>query len=78
MINRSMTELLLHALPVLQIFTRVLRSLNLPVGSSQLHVGRNGNSYDIGVAVVWIVAMMVSDWLVDSGDEIGERRIPFP
>ncbi|XP_025720971.1 proteasome activator complex subunit 4-like [Callorhinus ursinus] len=43
-----------------KIFTRILRSLNLPVGSSQVLVPRFlTNAYDIGHAVIWITAMMV-------------------
>ncbi|KAF3826779.1 hypothetical protein GH733_009304 [Mirounga leonina] len=42
-----------------KIFTRILRSLNLPVGSSQVLVPRFlTNAYDIGHAVIWITAMM--------------------
>ena len=42
-----------------KIFTRILRSLNLPVGAGLIHVGRSGNSHDN--AHVWlIVGMMVS------------------
>ncbi|KAM4771368.1 proteasome activator complex subunit 4 [Rhinophrynus dorsalis] len=42
-----------------KIFTRILRSLNLPVGSSQVLVPRQlTNAYDIGHAVIWITAMM--------------------
>ncbi|KAG8123071.1 hypothetical protein E2320_018500 [Naja naja] len=42
-----------------KIFTRILRSLNLPVGSNQMMVPRFlTNAYDIGHAVMWITAMM--------------------
>ncbi|KAM5165243.1 proteasome activator complex subunit 4 [Mantella aurantiaca] len=42
-----------------KVFTRILRSLNLPVGSSQVLVPRQlANAYDIGHAVIWITAMM--------------------
>ncbi|XP_065785365.1 proteasome activator complex subunit 4 isoform X1 [Muntiacus reevesi] len=42
-----------------KVFTRILRSLNLPVGSSQVLVPRFlTNAYDIGHAVIWITAMM--------------------
>ncbi|ETE72009.1 Proteasome activator complex subunit 4, partial [Ophiophagus hannah] len=42
-----------------KIFTRILRSLNLPVGSNQMMVTRFlTNAYDIGHAVMWITAMM--------------------
>ncbi|XP_069464332.1 proteasome activator complex subunit 4 isoform X2 [Ambystoma mexicanum] len=42
-----------------KIFTRILRSLNLPVGSSQVLVPRSlTNAYDVGHSVVWITAMM--------------------
>uniref|UniRef100_A0A803SKN4 Proteasome activator subunit 4 n=1 Tax=Anolis carolinensis TaxID=28377 RepID=A0A803SKN4_ANOCA len=42
-----------------KIFTRILRSLNLPVGSNQVLVPRFlTNAYDIGHAVMWITAMM--------------------
>ncbi|XP_026508317.1 proteasome activator complex subunit 4 [Terrapene carolina triunguis] len=42
-----------------KIFTRILRSLNLPVGSGQVLVPRFlTNAYDIGHAVMWITAMM--------------------
>lgn len=48
----------------LQIFTRILRSLNLPVGSNQVLVPRFlTNAYDIGHAVMWITAMMVLSFL---------------
>jgi len=48
-----------------KIFTRILRSLNLPVGSSQVLVPRFlTNAYDIGHAVIWITAMMVCNTLV--------------
>ncbi|XP_063300040.1 proteasome activator complex subunit 4 [Pelobates fuscus] len=42
-----------------KIFTRILRNLNLPVGSSQVLLPRQlTNAYDIGHVVVWITAMM--------------------
>uniref|UniRef100_A0A8D2L1E2 Proteasome activator subunit 4 n=1 Tax=Varanus komodoensis TaxID=61221 RepID=A0A8D2L1E2_VARKO len=42
-----------------KIFTRILRSLNLPVGSNQVLVPRFlTNAYDIGHSVMWITAMM--------------------
>ncbi|PKU42955.1 proteasome activator complex subunit 4 [Limosa lapponica baueri] len=42
-----------------KIFTRILRSLNLPVGSNQVVVPRFlTNAYDVGHAVLWITAMM--------------------
>ncbi|XP_053568667.1 proteasome activator complex subunit 4 [Bombina bombina] len=42
-----------------KVFTRILRSLNLPVGSSQVIVPRSlANAYDIGHAVIWITSMM--------------------
>uniref|UniRef100_A0A8B9T6E1 Proteasome activator subunit 4 n=1 Tax=Anas platyrhynchos TaxID=8839 RepID=A0A8B9T6E1_ANAPL len=42
-----------------KIFTRILRSLNLPVGSNQVVVPRFlTNAYDVGHAVMWITAMM--------------------
>nr|DBA27145.1 TPA: hypothetical protein GDO54_011320 [Pyxicephalus adspersus] len=42
-----------------KVFTRILRSLNLPVGSGQVLVPRQlANAYDIGHAVIWITAMM--------------------
>ncbi|XP_078505604.1 proteasome activator complex subunit 4 isoform X2 [Lissotriton helveticus] len=42
-----------------KIFTRILRSLNLPVGSGQVLVPRSlTNAYDVGHSVVWITAMM--------------------
>ncbi|KAE8600768.1 hypothetical protein XENTR_v10013403 [Xenopus tropicalis] len=42
-----------------QIFTRVLRSFNLPVGSNQVLFPRQlANAYDTGHAVIWITAMM--------------------
>ncbi|XP_078590168.1 proteasome activator complex subunit 4-like isoform X2 [Branchiostoma floridae x Branchiostoma japonicum] len=43
---------------VSKLFTRLLRSLNLPVGSKQLQVGRAGGGYDVAVAGIWIVSMM--------------------
>lgn len=48
-----------------QIFTRILRSLNLPVGSNQVVVPRFlTNAYDVGHAVMWITAMMVSNCFI--------------
>jgi len=48
-----------------QIFTRILRSLNLPVGSNQVVVPRFlTNAYDVGHAVMWITAMMVSNFFI--------------
>ncbi|KTG47925.1 hypothetical protein cypCar_00026947 [Cyprinus carpio] len=42
-----------------KIFTRVLRSFNLPVGTSQMVVPRYlSNSYDIGHVVLWISSML--------------------
>uniref|UniRef100_A0A673FRQ3 Proteasome activator complex subunit 4B-like n=1 Tax=Sinocyclocheilus rhinocerous TaxID=307959 RepID=A0A673FRQ3_9TELE len=42
-----------------KIFTRVLRSFNLPVGTSQMIVPRYlSNSYDIGHVVLWISSML--------------------
>ncbi|XP_006004010.1 proteasome activator complex subunit 4 isoform X2 [Latimeria chalumnae] len=42
-----------------KIFTRVLRGLNLPVGSSQVLVPRySTNAYDIGHAVIWVTSML--------------------
>ncbi|KAK7140459.1 hypothetical protein R3I94_012924 [Phoxinus phoxinus] len=42
-----------------KIFTRILRSLNLPVGSSQMLVSRYlTNAYDIGHVVTWISALL--------------------
>ncbi|XP_039595074.1 proteasome activator complex subunit 4A isoform X2 [Polypterus senegalus] len=42
-----------------KIFTRILRSLNLPVGSSQVLVPRYlTNAYDIGHVVIWISSML--------------------
>nr|XP_055026346.1 proteasome activator complex subunit 4A [Misgurnus anguillicaudatus] len=42
-----------------KIFTRILRSLNLPVGSNQMLVSRYlTNAYDIGHVVIWISAML--------------------
>ncbi|XP_078000645.1 proteasome activator complex subunit 4-like [Glandiceps talaboti] len=46
-----------------KIFTRVLRSFNLPVGTKRIQVGRAGNGYDISVVCMWIVAMMGPDGL---------------
>ncbi|KAM9425985.1 proteasome activator complex subunit 4B [Pholidichthys leucotaenia] len=41
------------------IFTRILRSLNLPVGVSQMVAPRYlTNSYDIGYLVLWITALL--------------------
>uniref|UniRef100_A0A8C7ZN05 Proteasome activator complex subunit 4 n=1 Tax=Oryzias sinensis TaxID=183150 RepID=A0A8C7ZN05_9TELE len=41
------------------IFTRILRSLNLPVGVSQIVAPRYlTNSYDIGYLVLWITALL--------------------
>ncbi|XP_076141905.1 proteasome activator complex subunit 4A [Alosa pseudoharengus] len=42
-----------------KIFTRILRSLNLPVGSSQMLVSRYvTNAYDISHVVIWIAALL--------------------
>ncbi|XP_056326451.1 proteasome activator complex subunit 4A isoform X1 [Danio aesculapii] len=42
-----------------KIFTRILRSLNLPVGSSQMLVSRYlTNAYDISYVVIWISALL--------------------
>ncbi|XP_076868497.1 proteasome activator complex subunit 4A isoform X2 [Brachyhypopomus gauderio] len=42
-----------------KIFTRILRSLNLPVGSSQTLVSRyQTNAYDITNVVTWVTAML--------------------
>uniref|UniRef100_A0AAR2JD79 Proteasome activator Blm10 mid region domain-containing protein n=1 Tax=Pygocentrus nattereri TaxID=42514 RepID=A0AAR2JD79_PYGNA len=42
-----------------KIFTRILRSFNLPVGTSQMVVPRYlTNSYDIGHVVLWISSML--------------------
>lgn len=44
-----------------QIFTRILRSLNLPVGTSQMIVPRYvTNAYDISHVVLWVSALLVS------------------
>lgn len=44
-----------------QIFTRILRSLNLPVGTSQMIVPRYANNaYDIGHVVLWVSSLLVS------------------
>ncbi|XP_014668208.1 PREDICTED: proteasome activator complex subunit 4-like [Priapulus caudatus] len=40
------------------IFTRMIRSFNLPVGSRQIQVGRTNCSFDIGATAMWIAAMM--------------------
>ncbi|KAM9803831.1 proteasome activator complex subunit 4A [Neosynchiropus ocellatus] len=42
-----------------KIFTRILRSLNLPVGTSQMMVPRYlTNAYDIGHVVLWITSLL--------------------
>ncbi|XP_061914340.1 proteasome activator complex subunit 4A [Entelurus aequoreus] len=42
-----------------KIFTRILRSLNLPVGTSQMMVPRYvTNAYDIGHVVLWISSLL--------------------
>lgn len=57
--------LLLFFFFAIQIFTRILRSLNLPVGSNQVVVPRFlTNAYDVGHAVMWITAMMVSNFFM--------------
>lgn len=44
----------------LQIFTRILRSLNLPVGTSQMMVPRYiTNAYDISHVVLWVSSLLV-------------------
>lgn len=48
-----------------QIFTRILRSLNLPVGTSQMIVPRYANNaYDIGHVVLWVSSLLVSLFVV--------------
>lgn len=48
-----------------QIFTRVLRSLNLPVGTSQMIVPRYvTNAYDISHVVLWVSSLLVSLLLI--------------
>lgn len=43
-----------------QIFTRILRSLNLPVGTSQMIVPRYvTNAYDISHVVLWVSSLLV-------------------
>lgn len=43
-----------------QIFTRILRSLNLPVGTSQMVVPRYvTNAYDISHVVLWVSSLLV-------------------
>uniref|UniRef100_A0A8C1GZZ4 Proteasome activator subunit 4b n=1 Tax=Cyprinus carpio TaxID=7962 RepID=A0A8C1GZZ4_CYPCA len=43
-----------------KIFTRILRSFNLPVGTSQMVIPRYlTNSYDIGHVVLWISSMLL-------------------
>lgn len=41
-----------------KIFTRILRSLNLPVGSSQVVPKHSSTSYDMGQAVVWVTSLL--------------------
>ncbi|XP_048863845.1 proteasome activator complex subunit 4A isoform X1 [Brienomyrus brachyistius] len=42
-----------------KIFTRILRSLNLPVGTSQMLVPRYvTNAYDIGHVVIWVSSLL--------------------
>uniref|UniRef100_A0AAY4C5R9 Proteasome activator Blm10 middle HEAT repeats region domain-containing protein n=1 Tax=Denticeps clupeoides TaxID=299321 RepID=A0AAY4C5R9_9TELE len=42
-----------------KIFTRILRSLNLPVGTSQMLVSRYlTNAYDINHIVIWVAALL--------------------
>ncbi|XP_034148171.1 proteasome activator complex subunit 4A isoform X3 [Esox lucius] len=44
-----------------KIFTRILRSLNLPVGTCQMLVPRYlTNAYDVGHVVLWVSALLVS------------------
>ncbi|KAI0208909.1 Proteasome activator complex subunit 4A [Lamellibrachia satsuma] len=42
-----------------KIFNRILRSFNLPVGSGQIQVSRNGSCYDVIPMAWWIVSMLV-------------------
>lgn len=50
-----------HNISKFQIFTRILRSLNLPVGTSQMIVPRYiTNAYDISHVVLWISSLLVS------------------
>ncbi|KAJ8309114.1 hypothetical protein KUTeg_013988 [Tegillarca granosa] len=43
---------------LLKIFNRFLRSLNLPVGTQSVQVGRSTHTYDINSIVLWIVSML--------------------
>lgn len=48
-----------------QIFTRILRSLNLPVGTSQMMVPRYiTNAYDISHVVLWVSSLLVSSFFI--------------
>lgn len=48
-----------------QIFTRILRSLNLPVGTSQMMVPRYvTNAYDISHVVLWVSSLLVGSLLL--------------
>lgn len=41
-------------------FTRLLRSLNLPAASGKVQVNRHSNSYDSTAVVNWITSLMVT------------------
>lgn len=50
-----------------QIFTRILRSLNLPVGTSQVMVPRYvTNAYDISHVVLWVSSLLVRLFLLNN------------
>lgn len=63
-----------------QIFTRILRSLNLPVGTSQMIVPRYvTNAYDISHVVLWVSSLLVSSmwcclfcflWTIESKESV--------
>ncbi|XP_064602863.1 proteasome activator complex subunit 4-like [Liolophura sinensis] len=41
-----------------KIFTRIIRSYNLPVGTQSVQIGRSHNSYDVGRTSTWMAAML--------------------
>lgn len=60
-------DLLIVLFLTFQIFTRILRSLNLPVGTSQMIVPRYvTNAYDIGHVVLWVSSLLVSSLFINS------------
>jgi hypothetical protein len=58
-LSSSTSILTTYSAPCLQIFTRILRNLNLPVGAHKMQVTRPHITFDIGTTSHWISVMMV-------------------